>query len=145
MATVYPLSSYSLETIALTVASVVEHPPTFGRHGLSRPVPRARQDFSTSFKLYNSTNYFGDQTFNYGIYVDGVPLAIGDSTTIQYTQTAATPYAIMLGGLLRGTNGFHGYNPIVVPVSFRSVGSQIQIGITNSRFSTIFRFFYKPR
>lgn len=132
MATVYSLSSYSLATIALTVASTSATPTYIWTAAVPSGAKGKAGILQLFFNLYNSSSYFANQTFNYGIYVDGVPLAIGDSTTIQYTQTAATTYAISSGGVLRGTNGFHGYNPICIPVSFSSGASQIQLGITNS-------------
>ena len=132
MATVYSLSSYSLATIALTVASGSGTPTYIWSAAVPSGAKGKAGILQLFFNLYNSSGYFANQTFNYGIYVDGVPLAIGDSTTIQYTQTAATTYAISSGGVLRGTNGFHGYNPICIPVSFSTGASVIQLGITNS-------------
>ena len=132
MATVYSLSSYSLATIALTVASGSGTPTYIWSAAVPSGAKGKAGILQLFFNLYVATNFFAGQTFNYGIYVDGVALAIGDSTTIQYTQTAATGYALSSGGVLRGTNGFLGYNPLIVPVSFSSGASVIQIGITNS-------------
>jgi hypothetical protein len=132
MATVYPLSTYSLATIAVTVASASGTPTYIWSAAVPAGAKGKAGILQMFFNLYVGTNFFAGQTFNYGIYVDGVALAIGDSTTIQYTQSAATGYAISSGGVLRGTNGFLGYNPLIVPVSFSSGASVIQIGITNS-------------
>jgi len=132
MATVYPLSTYSLATIAVTVASASGTPTYIWSAAVPSGAKGKSGILQMFFNLYVGTNFFAGQTFNYGIYVDGVALAIGDSTTIQYTQSAATGYAISSGGVLRGTNGFLGYNPLIVPVSFSSGASVIQIGITNS-------------
>ena len=132
MAAVYPLSSYSLATIAVTVASLSATPTYIWSAAIPSGAKGKAGILQMFFNLYVGTNFFAGQTFNYGIYVDGVPLAIGDSTTIPYTHTSATPYAISSGGVVRGTNGFHGFNPIVIPVSFSSTASQVQIGITNS-------------
>ena len=129
MAAVYPVSSYSLATIAVTVASLSATPTYIWTAAVPSGAKGKAGILQMFFNLYVGTNFFAGQTFNYGIYVDGVPLAIGDSTTIPYTHTSATPYALSSGGVVRGTNGFHGFNPIVVPVSFSSTASQIQIGI----------------
>jgi hypothetical protein len=135
MATVYPVSTYSLATIAVTVASASGTPTYIW----SAPVPAGAKGkagvLQLFFNLYVATNFFAGQNFNYGIYVDGVSLAIGDTTTVQYTHTAATPYAINSGGVVRGTNGFTGFSPLLIPVSFSSGASVIQIGITNSSLS----------
>jgi hypothetical protein len=132
MAAVYPLSSYSLATIAVTVASLSATPTYIWTAAVPSGAKGKAGILQMFFNLYVGTNFFAGQTFNYGIYVDGVPLAIGDSATIPYTHTSASPYAISSGGVVRGTNGFQGFNPIIVPVSFSSTASQIQIGITNS-------------
>jgi hypothetical protein len=132
MATVYSLSSYSLATIALTVASASATPTYIWTAAVPSGAKGKAGILQLFFNLYNATNFFANQTFNYGIYVDGVALAIGDSSTVTYTQTAATPYAISSGGVLRGTNGVSGYSPIVLPVSFSAGASVIQLGITSS-------------
>jgi hypothetical protein len=132
MATVYPVSTYSLATIAVTVASGSGTPTYIWSAAVPSGAKGKSGILQMFFNLYVNTNFFAGQTFSYGIYVDGVPLAIGDSTTIPYTHTSASPYALSSGGIVRGTNGFHGLNPIVVPVSFSTGASQIQIGISNS-------------
>lgn len=132
MASVYPVSTYSLATIAVTVASLSATPTYIWTAAVPSGAKGKSGILQMFFNLYVATNFFAGQSFNYGIYVDGVPLAIGDSTTIPYTHTSASPYAISSGGLSRGTNGFQGLNPIIVPVSFTTTSSQIQIGITNS-------------
>lgn len=132
MATVYPVSTYSLATISVTVASLSSTPTYIWTAAVPSGAKGKSGILQMFFNLYVATNFFAGQSFNYGIYVDGVALAIGDSTTIPYTHTSATPYAISSGGVQRGTNGFQGLNPIVIPVSFSSTASQIQIGITNS-------------
>jgi hypothetical protein len=132
MATVYPVSTYSLATIAVTVASLSATPTYIWTAAVPSGAKGKSGILQMFFNLYVATNFFAGQSFNYGIYVDGVPLAIGDSTTIPYTHTSATPYALSSGGVVRGTNGFQGLNPIVIPVSFSSGASLIQIGISNS-------------
>ena len=132
MATVYPVSTYSLATIAVTVASGNGSPTYIWSAAVPAGAKGKAGVLQLFFNLYVATNFFAGQSFNYGIYVDGVPLAIGDSTTIPYTHTSASTYALSSGGIVRGANGFHGFNPIIVPVSFSSGASVIQIGISNS-------------
>jgi hypothetical protein len=132
MATVYSLSSYSLATIALTVASSSVTPTYVWQAAIPSGARGKSGILQLFFNLYSATNFFAGQSFNYGIYVDGVALSIGDSTTIPYVHTTASAFAISSGGLSRGTNGFQGYSPIMIPVSFSSGASVIQLGITNS-------------
>jgi hypothetical protein len=82
--------------------------------------------------MYLVNNFLANQTFNYGIYVDGVSVSLGDSATIAYTHTSPGPYAISSGGVLCGTNGFLRNSPLIVPVSFSTGASTLQIGISNS-------------
>lgn len=135
MAAVYSVSSYSLGTIALTVASGSSTPTYIWQAAVPTGAKGKTGLIQLFFNLYSATNFFANQTFSYGIYVDGVPLAVGDSSTIQYTHTTASPYAISSGGVIRGTNGFAGYTPLVLPVSFSSGASVIQLGITSSSLS----------
>ena len=132
MAAVYSLSSYSLATIAVTVASGSSSPTYIWQAAIPSTALGKSGILQIFFNLYSPGGFLANQTFNYGIYIDGVPLSIGDSTTIPYTQTAATPYAISSGGISRGTNGFLGHSPLIIPVSFSSIASYVQIGITNS-------------
>ena len=132
MATVYSLSTYSLATIAVTVPSASSSPTYIW----SVPVPSGAKGKSAIlqifFNLYSSTGFFAGQSFNYGIYVDGTALTIGDITSVPYVQTAAGTYALSSNGVTRGTTGILGYNPLLLPVSFSAASSLIQIGITNS-------------
>jgi len=132
MATVFSLSSYSLATIAVTVASGSATPTYIWQAAIPAGAKGKAGILQLFFNLYVVTNFFANQFFDYGIYVDGVPLSIGDSTTIRYTHTASTPYALSSGGVLRGTNGMLGYSPLIIPVSFSTGASVIQIGISNS-------------
>jgi hypothetical protein len=135
MASYYTLSSYSLAAIAVTVAASNATPTYIWQAAIPAGAKGKAAILQFFFNLYNSGNFAAGQIFNYGIYVDGTPLSLGDSTTIQYTQTAATPYAISSAGVLSGTNGFYSFNPIIVPVSFSSGSQLIQIGITNASTS----------
>lgn len=132
MAANYTLSTYSLATINLTVAASSATPTYIWSAAVPSGAKGKGAILQLFFNLYTATNFFAGQTFNYGIYVDGTPLVIGDSTTVQYIQTAAVAYAINSSGVSRGTNGFTGYNPLIIPVSFSETASQIQIGISNS-------------
>jgi hypothetical protein len=132
MATSYRLSRYSLATIALTVPSASSSPTYIW----SVPVPTGAKGKSAIlqifFNLYSSTGFFEGQSFNYGIYVDGKALTIGDITSVPYVQSKPNTYAMSSGGVSYGTTGILGYNPLLLPVTFSAISSHIQIGITNS-------------
>lgn len=132
MASTYTLSSYSLATIAVTVAASSATPTYIWQTAIPSGLKGKSAILQLFFNLYVATNFFAGQSFSYGIYVDGVSLAIGDATTVSYTHTAATPYAINSGGFTRGTNAFTGFSPLIIPVTFSASASIIQIGISNS-------------
>ena len=89
---------------------------------------------SLFFNLYNaSTQFTVNQTFNYGIYIDSVPISMDTANpTVTYTQTTLSNYAGSSGGVLLGTNGILGYKPIIITVAIPSTAVALQVGISNS-------------
>lgn len=102
----------------------------------SIPVTARGQNATVSlfFNLYNaSTQFTVNQTFNYGIYIDGVAISTDSANpTVTYTQTTLSNYAGSSGGVLLGTNGILGYRPIMITVSIPSTAVALQVGISNS-------------
>ena len=132
MSTIYPLSTYSLATISNAVAANSGTPTIIWSATIPAGAKGRNAILQLFFNLYCASNFAAGQNFFYGIYVDGTPLAIGDATTIKYVHTAATQYAISLGGVALGTNALMGYQPVGIPFTIPAGASQIQLGITNS-------------
>ena len=132
MSSIYQLSTYSLTTISNAVAASSSTPTIIWSATIPAGAKGRNAILQLFFNLYCSTNFIAGQNFYYGLYVDGTPLAIGDSTTMKYVHTAASPYAISAGGVALGTNPLFGYQPLVIPLAIAAGASQIQIGITNS-------------
>ena len=132
MSTIYPLSTYSLATISNAVAANSGTPTIIWSATIPAGAKGRNAILQLFFNLFCASNFTAGQNFFYGIYVDGVPLAIGDATTIKYVHTAATQYAISLGGVALGTNALMGYQPVGIPFTIPAGASQIQLGITNS-------------
>jgi hypothetical protein len=85
------------------------------------------------FNLYSSQTAFRvSQSFDYGIYVDGIPVISGDTTTNRYQQAAVGAYAIGNGGVSLGVGGLTSAVPLQLPITIPEVSSAIQIGISNS-------------
>lgn len=80
------------------------------------------------FNLYASAFTVG-QIFDYGVYIDGVSQLLSDTGTIRYIQTTASTYALSSNGVSLGSNGLV---QLLIPVSFLTSASQIQIGLRNS-------------
>jgi len=80
------------------------------------------------FNLYASAFTVG-QVFDYGVYIDGVSQLLNDTGTIRYVQSTASTYALSSNGVSLGSNGLV---QLLIPVSFLTSASQIQIGLKNS-------------
>jgi hypothetical protein len=89
---------------------------------------------SIFFNLYNASTQFAvNQTFNYGIYINGTAISADpNNSVIPYTQTTLSNYAMSSAGVLLGTNGILGYKPIMITVNIPTGATSIQIGISNS-------------
>ena len=134
MSTVFNLSSYSLVNILNGVVSGTPTGPTYiwtvavptnakGKNGI----------LAIFFNLFSSGQFAANQYFDYGIYVDSVIQMLGDSTgTVHYVQTALGTYAMSSEGISLGLNGLVNGFPLLIPLSFSSSASIIQIGLKNS-------------
>jgi hypothetical protein len=87
---------------------------------------------SLFFNLYSAANFTAGQNFTYGLYLNGTALALGDSTTLTYTQTATGTYAIESGGILLGTNGISPVLPLNFLLTLPSGTNRLTLGISNS-------------
>ena len=89
---------------------------------------------SIFFNFYNaSTQFTVGQTFNYGIYIDGVSISPDPTNAlVTYTQTTASNYAMSTGGTLLGKNGIIGLKPLMITTTIPSTASNLQIAISNS-------------
>jgi hypothetical protein len=88
------------------------------------------------FNIFSSqTAFVVGQSFDYGIYVDGIPVISGDSTTTRYTQTAAGNYAIGNAGVSLGVGGLTSAFRLQLPIIVPAISSAIQIGVANSTTS----------
>lgn len=100
------------------------------------PIPSAVKGrsgtLSVFFNLSTTAGFLANSYFDYGLYVDGTAIGIGDTTTMRYVQTADNTNAISWNGFSLGTNGMMPYSPLTVPVSLGSSASNLQIGIKNS-------------
>ena len=82
--------------------------------------------------MSTTAGFAANAYFDYGLYVDGTAIGIGDTTTMRYVQNAQNTCAVSWNGYSLGTNGMMPYSPLTVPVSLGSSASNLQIGIKNS-------------
>uniref|UniRef100_A0A6C0K9X6 Uncharacterized protein n=1 Tax=viral metagenome TaxID=1070528 RepID=A0A6C0K9X6_9ZZZZ len=87
---------------------------------------------SCYFNLSTTSSFVVGSYFDYGLYLDGVSLAMGDSQITRYSQTSTYSVAMSWNGLSLGTNAITPYKPITIPVSIGANSCNLQIGIKNS-------------
>ena len=128
------LSSYVLTPIANAVTINNASPTVVWQAAIPAAALGLNVIMSVFFNLYNSSAQFTvGQTFSYGVYIDGVPLSIDSSTTtLAYTQTTASNYALSSAGVLLGTNGILGLKPIMITATIPATATNFQISITSS-------------
>jgi hypothetical protein len=128
------LASYTLTAIANAVTINNASPTVVWQAAIPAAALGLNVIMSVFFNLYNSSAQFTvGQTFSYGVYIDGVPLSIDSSTTtLPYTQTTASNYALSSAGVLRGTNGILGLKPIMITATIPATATNFQISITSS-------------
>ena len=133
MSTVYSLSTYSLANIANAISAASSSVVYIWTVAVPSGAKGKNGLLVLFFNLYSLTAFSAAQYFDYGIYVDDTAQLLGDATgTIRYVQTASGNYAMSSGGISLGTNGLGNGFPLVVPISFGSGASLIQIGLKNS-------------
>jgi hypothetical protein len=134
MSTYYNLSgAYALAGIANTVSLSSGTPAYVWTVAVPSNAKGKNGILAIFFNLYSTTAFLTNQSFDYGVYVDGVAQLLGDSTgTLRYVNAGATNYMMSSGGISLGLNGLVNGFPLIIPVSFLASASQIQIGLKNS-------------
>jgi len=128
------LSSYTLTAIANAVTINNATPTVVWQAAIPAAALGLSVIMSVFFNLYNSSAQFTvGQTFSYGVYIDGVALSTDSvNTTLPYTQTTASNYALSSGGVLLGTNGILGIKPLMITATIPATATNFQISITSS-------------
>jgi len=134
MSTYYNLSgAYALAGIANTVSLSSGTPAYVWTVAVPSNAKGKNGILAIFFNLYSTTAFLTNQSFDYGVYLDGVAQLLGDSTgTLRYVNAGATNYMMSSGGISLGLNGLVNGFPLIIPVSFLASASQIQIGLKNS-------------
>jgi hypothetical protein len=132
MSQVYTLSTYSLANITNNVSPSTSTPAYIWTVSIPSGAKGKNAILTLFFNLYSSGTFATSQSFDYGIYIDGVGQLKGDVATIHYVQSATGNYAMSSGGIVMGLNGMVSAYPILIPLSISAGASQIQIGIANS-------------
>ena len=128
------LSSYALTAIANAVPLSSATPAVVWQAAIPSTALGLNVIIAVFFNLYNaSTQFTVYQTFNYGVYIDGTPLSIDtNTTTVPYTQTTASNYALSSSGVILGTNGILGLKPLMITATIPATATNLQIAFTSS-------------
>ena len=118
ISTSVPISSQTITYIgSMSIPSTIR-----GKSGL----------VSCYFNLSSTSSFLSNAYFDYGLYLDGQSLGLGDSSTANYTQISTYSSAMSWNGLVLGRNAVTPYRPISVPLSVLGNSCNLQIGIKNS-------------
>jgi hypothetical protein len=113
--------SFSTNTISY-IASLAIPQTLTGQSGL----------LSYYFNLSTTSTFVIGSYFDYGLYLDNVALAMGDSQIARYSQTSTYSVAMSWNGLSLGTNAITPYKPITIPITIGANSCNLQLGIKNS-------------
>ena len=128
----YTISSFNQSIIANAVSILNTSVTYISQTPIPSAVKGRSGQLSVFFNLSTTAGFLANSYFDYGLYVDGTAIGIGDTTTMRYVQTADNTNAISWNGFSLGTNGMMPYSPLTVPVSLGSGVTNLQIGIKNS-------------
>lgn len=129
MSTYYNLSgAYALVNIANAVSASSATPAYIWTVSVPSGAKGKNGILAIFFNLYASAFTVG-QSFDYGVYVDGVSQLLSDTGSLRYVQSTASTYALSSNGVSMGSNGLV---QLLIPMSFATSASQIQIGLKNS-------------
>ena len=129
------ISSFNQAVIANPVATATSTITYISQLSIPAAAMGRNGTLLTFFNLSTAGGFYAGQYFDYGFYLDGVPLGMGEMTTNHYIQTASNTNAISWGGYSLGSNGMSGYFPISIPITVATNSCNLQIGIMNSSAS----------
>ena len=128
------LATYALAAIANAVPLTNATPAVVWQAAIPPASLGLNVIIAVFFNLYNaSTQFTVSQTFNYGVYIDGTALSTDtNTTTVPYTQTTASNYAMSSAGTLLGTNGILGLKPLMITTTIPLTAQYLQISLSSS-------------
>lgn len=130
--TTIPIIAYTQSTISNSIAFSTNTIAYIASMTIPTTLKNKAGLLSCYFNLSTTSSFVIGSYFDYGLYLDGVSLAMGDSQIARYSQTSTFKAAMSWGGLSLGTNAITPYDPITIPVSIGANSCNLQIGIKNS-------------
>jgi len=126
------ISAYSQSVIANTITASNSTVGYISQVALPAATKGKSGSVSVFFNLSTLSGFSTSSYFDYGLYLDGVGLGTGDTTTSRYVQYANGGNAISWGGYSLGSNGMTSFTPITIPITVNANSCNLQIGIKNS-------------
>jgi len=126
------ISSFNQAIIANTIAAANSTVGYISQLALPAATKGKAGTLSIFFNLSTLNGFSTTQFFDYGLYLDGVGLGIGDTTTSRYVQSVNSGNAVSWGGFSLGSNGMTSFTPITIPITVNANSCNLQIGISNS-------------
>ena len=127
-----PIIAYTQSTITNSIAYSTNTISYIASMTLPTTVKSKAGMLSCYFNLSTTSTFVIGSYFDYGLYLDNVALAMGDSQISRYSQTSTFKAAMSWDGLSLGTNGITAYRPITIPITIGANSCNLQIGIKNS-------------
>lgn len=126
------ISSFNQAIIANTIPAANSTVGYISQLALPAATKGRAGTLSIFFNLSTLNGFSTTQFFDYGLYLDGVGLGIGDTTTSRYVQSVNSGNAVSWGGFSLGSNGMTSFTPITIPITVNANSCNLQIGIKNS-------------
>jgi len=130
--TTIPIIAYTQSTITNSIAYSTNTIAYIASMTIPTTVKSKAGILSCYFNLSTTSSFVIGSYFDYGLYLDNVALAMGDSQIARYSQTSTFKAAMSWGGLSLGTNAITPYRPITIPITIGANSCNLQIGIKNS-------------
>jgi hypothetical protein len=126
------ISAYSQSVIANTITASNSTVSYISQLALPGATKGKSGNVSVFFNLSTLSGFSTSSYFDYGLYLDGVGLGTGDTTTSRYVQYVNGGNAVSWGGYSLGSNGMTSFTPITIPITVNANSCNLQIGIKNS-------------
>jgi hypothetical protein len=130
--TTIPIIAYTQSSITNSIAYSTNTISYIASMTLPTTVKSKAGILSCYFNLSTTSSFVIGSYFDYGLYLDNVALAMGDSQITRYSQTSTYSVAMSWNGLSLGTNAITPYKPITIPITIGANSCNLQIGIKNS-------------
>jgi hypothetical protein len=130
--TTIPIIAYTQSTISNSIAYSTNTIAYIASMTIPTSIKNKAGILSCYFNLSTTSSFVIGSYFDYGLYLDNVALAMGDSQIACYSQTSTFKAAMSWGGLSLGNNAITPYRPITIPITIGANSCNLQIGIKNS-------------